>query len=181
MSQQYGELSAPDTLSIERMLPGPIERVWRYVTEPELRKSWLAAGPMELRPGGQVRMEFDNSTLSTEEDEPPPQQYADNGGKHVMQGIVTACEPPHLLSYTWPMGEGEPSEVCIRLTAQGDQVLLQLTHSRLTRSGQILAVSGGWHLHLDVLLARLREETPPLFWATFKKLEAEYSRRLNLV
>ena len=29
----YGALSEPATLTIQRMLPGPIERVWAYLTE----------------------------------------------------------------------------------------------------------------------------------------------------
>ena len=39
----YGALSEPATLTIQRMLPGPIERVWSYLTESDLRRKWLAA------------------------------------------------------------------------------------------------------------------------------------------
>jgi uncharacterized protein YndB with AHSA1/START domain len=42
----YGELTEPATLKIQRLLPGPIERVWAYLTEEELRRKWLAAGKM---------------------------------------------------------------------------------------------------------------------------------------
>ena len=37
MSQDYGVVTAPDTVKIERMLPGPIERVWAYLTDPAKR------------------------------------------------------------------------------------------------------------------------------------------------
>jgi len=47
----YGALTEPATLTIERLLPGPIERVWAYLTESELRRKWLAAGPMEMKVG----------------------------------------------------------------------------------------------------------------------------------
>ena len=40
----YGTLIEPTTLKIQRMLPGPIERVWAYLTDSELRRKWLAAG-----------------------------------------------------------------------------------------------------------------------------------------
>ena len=40
----YGVLTEPATLKIQRVLPGPIERVWAYLTESELRRQWLAAG-----------------------------------------------------------------------------------------------------------------------------------------
>lgn len=32
----------PQTVRFERLLPGPIERVWEYLTKPDLQKSWLA-------------------------------------------------------------------------------------------------------------------------------------------
>ena len=34
----YGVLSEPATLTIQRFLPGPIERVWAYLTESEWRR-----------------------------------------------------------------------------------------------------------------------------------------------
>ena len=34
----YGVLTEPQTLKIERLLPGPIERVWAYLTDSELRQ-----------------------------------------------------------------------------------------------------------------------------------------------
>lgn len=43
----YGVLTEPATLKIQRLLPGPVERIWAYLTESELRRQWLAAGPME--------------------------------------------------------------------------------------------------------------------------------------
>jgi len=49
----YGVLTEPATLKIQRLLPGaPIERVWAYLTEGELRRKWLAAGEMEMKVGG---------------------------------------------------------------------------------------------------------------------------------
>ncbi|MBP1860204.1 hypothetical protein J2Z75_003725 [Rhizobium herbae] len=33
----FGVLTAPGTLKIERLLPGPIERVWAYLTEYDRR------------------------------------------------------------------------------------------------------------------------------------------------
>ena len=40
----YGELIEPTTLKIQRLLPGPIERIWAYLTDSDLRRKWLAAG-----------------------------------------------------------------------------------------------------------------------------------------
>ena len=47
----WGVLSEPATLTIRRVLPGPIERVWAYLTDSDLRRQWLAAGRMELAVG----------------------------------------------------------------------------------------------------------------------------------
>src|SRR5690606_7556689 len=47
-----GEIMDAHTVRFERVLPGPIERVWACLTEPEKRRTWLAGGTMELREGG---------------------------------------------------------------------------------------------------------------------------------
>ncbi|HEY1755821.1 MAG TPA: hypothetical protein VGG72_10525 [Bryobacteraceae bacterium] len=36
------QLSPVQTARFERLLPGPIERVWDYLTQPDLRRTWLA-------------------------------------------------------------------------------------------------------------------------------------------
>ena len=43
----FGALTEPATLTIERLLPGPIERIWSYLTESDMRSKWLASGSME--------------------------------------------------------------------------------------------------------------------------------------
>jgi uncharacterized protein YndB with AHSA1/START domain len=47
----YGALVDPTTVKIQRLLPGPIERVWSYLMKDELRRQWLAAGVMEEKVG----------------------------------------------------------------------------------------------------------------------------------
>jgi uncharacterized protein YndB with AHSA1/START domain len=42
---EYGAITRPGTFRIERLLPGPIERVWAYMTEPEKRRSGLPRAP----------------------------------------------------------------------------------------------------------------------------------------
>ena len=61
---EFGVVPEARTLRIRRVLPGPIERVWAYLTESEKRGRWLAAGPMELRVGGRVELTFRNTDLS---------------------------------------------------------------------------------------------------------------------
>ncbi len=171
----YGALIATDTPRIERLLPGPIERVWSYLTESDKRARWLAAGDMDLRVGGTVEHVFRNWEL-TENDDPPPAKYA---GESRMRGRVTTCELPRSLAYTWSESSGEYSEVSFELTERGSEVMLVLTHRRLANQEEILGVSAGWHTHLDILADRLSGRTPPGFWRTHTRLEAEYASRLR--
>lgn len=170
----YGEVTAPGTVRLERVLPGPIERVWEYLTDSTKRGTWLARGAMELRVGGRVEHVFRNSDL-TEPDDPPPAKYAEHAGESRMVGRVTACEPPRLLAYTWPEGAVE-TEVRFELTARGADVVLVLTHRRLASRTDMVGVAAGWHTHLGILAARLRGAKPGRFWATHMRLEEDYER-----
>mgnify|MGYP006170052107 CR=1 FL=1 len=43
MNDDYGVLIAPDTVRIERLLPGSIDRVWGWITEEDLAKQQAEA------------------------------------------------------------------------------------------------------------------------------------------
>lgn len=173
----YGVSIGPNAIRFERRLPGPIERVWAYLTESEKRAKWLAAGEMELRVGGAVEHVFRNSELTSHEDQPPP-KYAHLGPEVRLRGRITACEPPRVLSYTWPESSGKDSEVRFELKPAGDDVLLVLTHRRLVTREDMIGAAGGWHTHLDMLADHLEGRVSPAFWATSMRLEAEYEARL---
>ncbi len=126
-NDRLGVVTAPRTIRIERILPGPVERVWTYLTESDKRKKWLAEGPMANYVGGDVELTFYHSQLSNE---PAPADYQKYEG-HTNKGKVTRYEPPTLLSFTWPESTGEPSEVTFELTASGSDTLLRVTHTRL--------------------------------------------------
>jgi Activator of Hsp90 ATPase homolog 1-like protein len=80
---EFGVVTEARTLRIRRVLPGPIERVWAYLTESDKRACWLAAGPMELRVGGRVELTFRNSDLSAHAESPPEKykQYEGAGSR----------------------------------------------------------------------------------------------------
>jgi uncharacterized protein YndB with AHSA1/START domain len=170
---EYGVLTEPRTLRIERLLPGPIERLWAWLTDPEKRARWLAGGPMELRVGGGAELQFHHADLSAEKT--PPEKFRRMEGGHTLKCRVTACDPPRLLSYTWGEDWGE---VTFELTPRGKEVLLVITHRRLGERGTIASVSAGWHAHLAILADRLNEREPQGFWSTYMQLEAEYEKRL---
>lgn len=173
---RYGSVIAPRTVRFQRLLPGPIERVWSYLTDPEKRGTWLAKGNMDLRVDGPVELIFNNNQLTGHDENAPP-KYAKYGGEIHMSGRVIACEPPRLLTYTWAENFGEASEVTFELTPQGKNVLLTLTHRKLSRQ-DMLSVSGGWHAHLDILADRLEGRKPEPFWSAHERLENEYATRI---
>ena len=166
----YGSLIEPATLKIQRLLPGPIERVWAFLTDSEKRRKWLAAGKMEMKVGAPFEFVWRNDELT----DPPGERPAGFGDEHRMQSRITELDPPKNISFTWE-GSGD---VSIELEATGSDVLLTLVHRRLPNRSTMLGVSAGWHMHLDVLVARARGEEPPPFWDGFARLRKEYDRRL---
>ena len=176
---EYGELLDESTVRFERLLPGPIERVWSFITESDKRARWLCGGDVETAVDGHVDMHFHNLSLSSDEDIPRPEKYKDMPEKMSFAGKVTRCEPPNLLEHTWEFGE-ESSLVCYELTERGDKVLLVLTHRRLETTDTVLSVSGGWHTHLNVLVDVLEGSKPRPFYRMQQQYESEYSERLGL-
>jgi uncharacterized protein YndB with AHSA1/START domain len=172
----YATPLSADTVRIERTLPGPIERVWSYLVDPELRALWLATGDIEPRVGGRVEHVWHNSAL-TPNDDPAPPKYAHIAQEARMQGTVTVFDPPRELGYTWGFDDGA-SEVRYELTPQGDNVRLVVTHRRIASRDMLLSVAAGWHTHLDILVARLNDDTPVGFWRQHTRLEREYAQRL---
>ncbi|SKA89813.1 Uncharacterized conserved protein YndB, AHSA1/START domain [Prosthecobacter debontii] len=181
LNRQPGDASQPGEVRFIRLMPGPIERVWDYLTDPDKRSQWFAGGPMELREGATLQLLFRHGLLSP--DENPPEKYREVHEPGVpMKGRITQCEPPHRLGFTW---EGETAEqesaVVFELFPEGNEVRLILTHRCLGSEHERADVSSGWHIHTAFLHARLSGNTPPPLWAACEKLDAEYRKRLHLV
>ncbi len=166
----YGMLTEPATLTIRRLLPGPVERVWAYLTESDLRRRWLAAGTMELRAGAPCELVWRNDELS----DPPARRPAGFSEENRMQSRIVEVEPPRKLTIAWD-GSGD---VTFELQPQGSQVLFTVTHRRLPDRQSMLKVAAGWHAHLDTLVARANERQPGPFWDRWSDLKKEYERRL---
>ncbi|NGP87093.1 SRPBCC family protein [Fodinibius halophilus] len=179
MNDNYGTFTEPGTVRFERLLPGPIERVWAYLTDSEKRGKWLASGEMELRVGGKVELNFYHADLSPHDD-PIPEKYQQMKNGHTMYGRITRLDPPRLLSYTWGEKSGDESEVTFELEEKGEHVRLTLTHRRLGDNLDTLAsVGSGWHTHLGILVDHLNGRTPKGFWRIHTKLEPQYRKRIN--
>lgn len=172
---EHGVITGPDTLVFRRTLPGPIERVWAYLTESEKRATWFAGGKTELKAGGKAEFHFLHRNLSSE---PTPERFKDMENGVSFQGRVTACDPPRLLAFSWPESDGgDNSEVTFELTPRGGEVLLVLTHRRLTRK-DMPGTGAGWHAHLAVLEDVLGGRPPRGFWSVHEKAEADYARMI---
>jgi uncharacterized protein YndB with AHSA1/START domain len=128
-------------VEFERTLPGPIERVWEFLTDTAKLPGWFGEGVIEPRPGGAVNLM----------------------GGH-FRGIVTQWKPPRRLTYSINVlapGETESqypeSYLSLELAPSGEEVVLRLAHlpvlDRFERQNAM-----GWHTFLDMLAASLRGE-----------------------
>jgi uncharacterized protein YndB with AHSA1/START domain len=152
-----GRLSKVPMVRFERLLPGPVERVWQFLTDTARLPGWFGDGTIEPRPGGAVRLM----------------------GGHV-RGVVTQWHPPRRLAYTWnvfaPGEDASPypeSYLTFELEPRGGQVLLVLTHLPvLERFEKQNAM--GWHTFLDMLGAALRGEPPQPRAAHMQRNAARY-------
>lgn len=169
--ENFGEITEPQTVRLERTLPGPIERAWSYLTDSEKRGKWLAPGEMELRVGGRVSLTFNNQNLSSDKETPEQFKFAEG---HTIEGEVTRCEPPRLLTFTW----GKAGDVTFELTPKGKDVLFVVTHRRLPDRNTTVMVSSGWHTHTGVLIDVLNNAEPRPFWKSFLRVKQEYEKRI---
>lgn len=175
-AQAYGIVPNSGTVRFERLLPGPIERIWSYLADSEMRGKWLATGAMEPCVGGRVELYFEYPRLSNGREEAPA-KYKE---KEIcdLVGVVLRWEPLHALACTWGEHWGGNSQVMFELTPRGEHVLLVFTHSGLPRQSE-MAVAAGWHAHIDILIDHLAGRSPASFWGALMRLEAEYERRFK--
>src|SRR5262245_43657254 len=107
-----GQFRKASMVRFERLLPGPVERVWEFLVNTDRLPGWFGDAAIERRVGGAGRM---------------------MGGQ--VRGVVTTWSPPRHLTYTWNVfspGETESpypeSYVSFELEPRGNDVLLVLTH-----------------------------------------------------
>jgi uncharacterized protein YndB with AHSA1/START domain len=91
-----------------------------------------------------------------------------------MRSRITELDPPRKLAFAWE-GSGD---VTFELEPKGNEVLLTVIHRRLPDRATLLKVGAGWHMHLDVLVARTTGKEPEPFWDGWSRLRQEYDRRM---
>ena len=156
------------TVEFKRLLPGPIELAWDYLTKPELLKTWFADVTLEPRVGGAVKVRFHKDTCG-----------GHTGG---VNGTIREFRPPHVIAFTWfqlylqPEGSNkarDEGEVRFELSEKGGKVLLTLLHSRLPTE-ELAPHSAGWHSYLDNLESRISEQGGSDYMAEVRGVHPQY-------
>ena len=121
VSQQHTESGETVAVTLHRRYPADQADVWQAITDPDRVRRWFLPLAGDLREGGSFQLEG-------------------NAG-----GDIVKCEPPRHLMVTFG---GESSIVDVSLSGDGEQTLLELTHSvplELAGSGAgALYVGPGW-------------------------------------
>ncbi len=171
-NQALARFPVPGEVRLERLLPGPIERVWAFITDPEKRARWFCGGALEQKVGGRFVFAMHHKNLAP--DETPPAEYAKVQDPGVtFEGRVLQCDAPRLLVFTFG---GDDSVVTFDLRPEGGKVRLVVTHRA---TGPDLAELGsfasGWHIHFTMLIALLEGAPRPGFWSMYARLKPVYA------
>lgn len=157
MTDMTGEVTVEGsgaTITFERTIDAPQERVWRLLTDPDSLSSWLAPTRLDLRPGGEIEIDF-----------------GEEGGPVV--GHITELDAPRRLAYTWrSVGERE-SVVEWELHPYGEQTRLTLVHRGLPEA-MSRGYGAGWHAHLDRLAAVVAGDPAPAWEPLFEAALPHY-------
>ncbi len=154
------ERPAPDTIRLERLLDAPVDEVWRYLTEAELRRQWFMGGT-DARPDSKFELLVDHDNLS-DDDVPYPADYAASKGVRFSEKVIR-FEPPRVLATTFQGGKN--GIVTYELSPEGERTRLVLTHSGITSGTGAQDFGSGWTSHLTVLQERLAGRGVRDFWA----------------
>ena len=170
MAEAQIQIGAPiqrigdDAIRLERILDAPVETVWRYLTEAELRRQWFMGGT-DARPDGEFELLNDHDNLS-DDDVPYPENYAEFKGKTWNEKVLR-FDPPRLLETTFQSGKN--GTVTYELHAEGAGTRLVVTHSGITSPTGFQDFGGGWNSHMIVLQERLAGRTVRNFWELHRR------------
>lgn len=170
------ERLGPDTIRMVRILDAPVDTVWRYLTESDLRALWFAGGEMELCEGGAATLVFDHDALSAD-DVPYPEKYAAHQGATGRERI-TEVAAPRRLAFTWDGGREGVASFELADAGEG-RTRLTLVHSGISGPAPMANFGGGWHSHLAVLQSRLAGRPVRDFWALHAQSEAAVAAALT--
>jgi uncharacterized protein YndB with AHSA1/START domain len=144
------------------------DKIWRALTDPDMTERYWLGNRIESgwKPGSPVTLKRAKP-------------------KVVVSGVLLACEPQRLLSYSFhPEHDGlekeKPSRVTFEIEKQGDQVKLTLTHDEFEPGSKVFeGISRGWPLTMSSLKSLLETgRTLTANWYQEKlKREAKQARQ----
>ena len=157
VATDHAEMMRVPAVRFERLLPGPMERIWEFLSDTGRLPAWYGDGVIEPRLGGSVMLM----------------------AGHV-RGVIARWQPPRRLTYSWNVfADGEDkssypeSYLALELEPRGGDVLLTLTHLPvLERFEKRNAM--GWHSYLDMLEAAVRGARPEPREVHMKRNAARY-------
>lgn len=163
MYGSYAAIQNHPTLTFERQLSHPVDRVWRAITETDELEHWFPSKVMvdELLPDAEMTFEFEDMPL----DAPSS-----------MGGRVTDVDPPRLFAFYW--GD-DHLRLELRPTDDGTGCALSLT-VQLDARDRAARDAAGWHVCLDrleELLAGGRGPAATGVGRRWRELYEEYQRR----
>jgi uncharacterized protein YndB with AHSA1/START domain len=159
------ERVAPDAIRLERTLDAPVETVWRYLTEADLRRQWFMGGT-DARPDEEFELVVDHDNLSDDENVPYPEGYAKFKGT-IWHEKVLRFERPRVLETTFQGGKN--GHVTYELIPDGDRTRLVVTHGGIVSGVGAQDFGTGWNSHLSVLQEKLAGRSVRNFWALHAK------------
>lgn len=143
---------------LTREVEHPPAAMWAMLTDPDKLVEWLAPGNIELREGGQAKLNFTDSGI-------------------VIDSTVTSFEPERVIEYSWS-GPGEPLRPLrfeVDATADG----CRLTMTLRTPSDEDIARScAGFEAHLMMLLAALEGVSIKFPFERFLETREAYNKML---
>ena len=120
---------------LKRELDHDSESVWAMLTEPARFVDWLAPGEIELTKGGSAKLNFTDSGI-------------------VIDSIVSQCDVPSLLEYSWSSAAEPERPVRWDLETINNSTQLTLTLG-VPEDEDVAKSVAGWEAHLMMLLAAI--------------------------
>ena len=125
------------TVTVEREIPHPAERIWRALTQPHLIAEWLMKNDFGLDPGHRFQLRGDWGNVDCE---------------------ILGVDPGRRLSYSWNYAHDDPayrlkSVVTFTLEPVGAGTLLRIEQVgfRPDQKQAFGGAKGGWRIHLENL------------------------------
>jgi uncharacterized protein YndB with AHSA1/START domain len=167
MYASYAMIDNRPTLSFERRLSHPVERVWRAIAEPDELEHWFPSEVVveELGLGAEISFEFEDMPIDA---------------ASTMTGRVTGFDPPRLLAFTWgPPGHVDHLRFELEPVDGGEECVLRMTVG-LGAEDKAARDAAGWHVCLDRLERFVSGEDGPAVTGAdgdWRTLYQEYERR----